>query len=240
MRKFIVAFILSIGLCLQIHADDKFNVEADIPSHKMEMVVAPAARFTGRWAIIVDASSSIWWKPQRGAFSRLQSAFRTATSAVGVDELYFCVYKFNDAGQEKYLKWRQGSVDAFKKAAAWISKNPGTFSHGKKSISYSLRQKVNNLTIIIITDGGFTSACYGKGFGEVESAIVKGQKWRVDKGFGEAIICTIGVENKDYWAGGKPSDEDCQGFLKKIGTKYYGGYFLVKKAKKTKKTKKVR
>jgi len=109
---------------------------------------------------------------------------------------------------------------------------------GAKAIEKTLRLKKKHLTIIIITDGGFTSACYGHGFGKIKKVIKEGQKWRVKQGWGKAVICTIGVENKGYTAGGKPTDKECQAFLRKVGKKYGGGYCLVRKVKKRKKKKK--
>ena len=48
-------------------------------------------------------------------------------------------------------------------------------------------------------------------------------------GYKQATICTIGIENTDYSAGGKLPDKECQAFLRSVGEKYGGGYFLVAK-----------
>ena len=158
--------------------------------------------------------------------SKSEFAFKTAT-AYPSDELIFCAYLFGDENHHKYKKWQTGNPNTFKDMINWLRKGAGTFSYGDKSIGLALREKVKKLTIILITDGGFTSACYDKGFSAIENTIRNAQIWRNKNGYGEAIIVTIGLENKHYYAGGKPKDEDCQNFLKKIGTKYGGGYWLV-------------
>ena len=227
MKKLILLTIMTLLIsAIPLYADGSKS-----ETHEMIMVVKPEKRFSNKWCFVIDASSSIWYKPGRGTIARLRQAFKNATM-YSSDELYFCVYKFSDLNSEEYMGWTKGTPDDLKKAEKWINKNKGTYSHGKRAIEMALRRKVKDLTIIIITDGGFTSACNNGrrgNFSKVEKAIAVGQKWRVSKGYGTAMICTIGIENKDYWAGGKPDDEYCQDFLKKIGTQYKGGYFLARK-----------
>lgn len=192
-------------------------------------VIKPSEPFSTDWAFVIDNSSSIWWKPERGVIEKILTAFDASTEHPG-DELHFCTYAFHDKYRTVYRKWAPASLDAFSNTKKWLAKNRGTHSHGKKAIGLALHQKKAKLSVIIITDGGFTSAGYGKGFGSVRKEIEAGQAWRVANGYSEAIICTVGIENKDYIAGGKPTDEDCQAFLLEIGKKYGGGYFLVSKS----------
>jgi hypothetical protein len=118
------------------------------------------------------------------------------------------------------------------------------------------------LTIIILTDGGLTEAAGNRhkdkdkankidnmvlngkylrtgSFDVLDKAIESGQKWRIANDLAPATIMTIGIENTDMWSVGvKRPDNECQAWLKKIGEKYNGGYFLVKT--KTKISSKVR
>lgn len=248
MKKLLIILaILSVLFTIPIYAKGKKKNKITPLEHEMLTVVRPEARFSNRWCFVIDGSSSIWYKPGRHTIRSIQKAFGNAT-LYSSDELWFCIYKFHNQGQEKYKKWVQATPETLKEAEDWINKDSGTWSYGKKSIQLALRQKVKRLTIIIITDGGFTSACgknrnpdgtgYLGDFSEIDKAIQDGQKWRVLKGLGEAIICTIGIENADYFAGGKPNDKNCQAFLMQIGKRYHGGYFLVRKKKSKVPTKK--
>ena len=59
------------------------------------------------------------------------------------------------------------------------------------------------------------------------------QAWRDANDLLEATILTIGLENKIHWSSHvKRPDNECQKFLKKLGTKYNGGYYLVRDKKK--------
>ena len=242
-KLLIVLAILSILFTVPLYAKGDKKKLTPKPEHEMLMIVRPEARFSNRWCFVVDGSSSIWYKPGRHTIASIQKAFGDAT-LYSSDELWFCMYKFHNLNQEKYKKWVQATPESLKEAEDWINADSGIYSHGKKSIQLALRQKVKRLTILIITDGGFTSACsknrnpvgagYLGDFSEINQTIIDGQKWRVLKGYGEAVICTIGIENADYFAGGKPNDKNCQAFLLKIGKKYHGGYFLVRKKKPAK------
>jgi len=196
--------------------------------HVFEWGVDPKARLTTKWVFVVDRSSSLWHKPDRGVLKGLRQAFKFATQ-YPEDELSFSIYKFHDKNKEKFRNWKHASVKEFKKAEKWIMEGHGIYSYGKEAINKALRQKVKELSVIIITDGGFTSASSGRGFGAVQQVIENAQAWRIEKGYGEAIICTIGIENKDYFGGGKPDDKVCQEYLKKIGSRYNGGYLYVRK-----------
>ena len=167
----------------------------------------------------------------------MQKAFSTVTQ-FPTDELHFCIITFSNKGQERYRKWVQASKNEIKKANRWIYKKMGVSSFANKAILKALQQKKKALTVIIITDGGFTEACYNRGFSSTYKTIRGGQNWRAKNGYREAAIVTIGIENRNYMHGGKPSDKKCQAFLKKIGKKWNGGYFLVKKRRKKKRSKK--
>lgn len=190
--------------------DDELEVRVEVRNQQ---------RFTCRWAIVLDTSHSMQY-----AFQKARKAFNTVIQHP-TDQLKFCMYVFNDAGVHRYLDWSDASQKAFDVAEMWSrqKRQTGICSYGGKAIAAALRQPLQNLTIIIISDGGFS-----EGFQEIESIIAEGQVWRVLNGYGKAIICAIGIENELGWRYPKDPDKQCQAFMKKIGTKGEGGYFLVR------------
>ncbi len=214
-----------------------------VPSHAnpgdifIDMVERPSERFSNNWTFVIEGSVSLRYEPlqdTRKLLKKSQTAFKYATS-FPQDECKFNMFLFAGDYQKEihvYRDWGPFTPEEVKKTQLWMTNNIGAphmgiFSHGAKSIGLALRQKLKNLTILIISDGGFTSACDAKGFGLIEKIISDGQKWRLLHGLRQAIICTIGIENKHYYAGGKPSDKDCQNFLKKIGKQQHGGYWYI-------------
>ena len=204
----------------------------DEPIYKMKVVVPPKDRVTIRWAFVVDTSSSI---VEMGLFGGILKAYNTATQRPS-DHLCFCMYAFNDRGCHTYKGWEDASVEAFDGSIAWLydKKNQGTMSHGTAAIVAALKQKQKELTVIIISDGGFT-----EGGEKVKKAIKDTQAWREKVGLGAALICTIGIENHlCYPQYPKPSNETCQGWLSDIGKTGGGGYFYIyKREEKTEKEK---
>jgi hypothetical protein len=196
---------------------------ADEPVYQWKTVIKQKARLSTRWAFVVDTSDSI---AGQGLFGGIIQAYRMTVQSPQ-DELRFCMYAFNNEGCHTYRKWEQASPDAFNDAVKWLYKkeNQGTMSFGVRAIGEALTQPQKGLTVIIITDGGFT-----EGGEEVKKRIEEVQKWRVLKGYGRAVICTIGIENmlcRPYYP--KPSNKTCQGWLKDIGKKGEGGYYYVYK-----------
>lgn len=235
--RYILIFLLMVALCFVQEDSWPSNPEReDDKTHVAQMKVPPKERFTHNWVFVIDRSSSLWNEGmKRGTMKALRNGWRLALSHP-TDELYFSIYKFHDKDSEEYLPWMKASPDEIIRAEKWLLPNPddpseggGLYSYGLGAIKKALGQERQQLTIIIITDGGFTSACNGGGFGKIQKAIEDGQKWRVVNGFGQAIICTIGIENKDYFGGGKPDDEICQAYLEKVGSEWGGGYWYVRK-----------
>lgn len=220
-------------------------------AHSVEVVVNPTKPLTKNWIFVVDTSDSM-----SGVFHKALAGIRRVTR-YPTDEWSFKVITFNNRGMTRRTKWVETSVDTLDAAKAWIE-NPkfhGVNSHGLPAIKEALRADKEDLTIILITDGGFTSACENRGFGKFRQEIADGQAWRVKNKLGKAIITTIGASNthysawctrcirpwlkytphnyslKDWWfsnKGQKPSDKDCQAFLSEIGSTYEGGYLLVR------------
>lgn len=196
--------------------------------------VEPTARFATHWIFVVDGSSSLWTKQRSNRLvDKMMMAFDRATRMMG-DEAYFSVYLFGSKDREKYRDWQPAFPDDIDASKKWIKKRLGNskdavgiYSHGKKSIGLALRQLQWPLTVILITDGGFSSYAKHKGFKDVYNEIRSAQDWRNKNGLGFAQICTFGIENRWYYGGGKPADEVCQSMLEKIGTDWRGGYFYI-------------
>jgi len=210
------------------------------PTYLMSMPEAPQARLTTKWAFVVDTSHSI---TNFGLFNGILKAFVEAT-ARPTDQLKFCLYAFNNQGCFTYRKWdlmparvdQRGKVTKeWKQIVDWLYANTGTMSFGGGAINAALRQKTKDLTVIVVSDGGFT-----EGGDAIKGIIKAAQEWRVKQGYGEAIITTIGIENMacvpNY---PKPTNATCQGWMRDIGKTGYGGYFYVyEKPKEEKKKKK--
>jgi len=119
------------------------------------------------------------------------------------------------------------------------------------------------LTVVLITDGGFTETAGNrpkdkKKANELDKRALKGeyentgsfivfdkaiaieQAWRKKNKLTPAVIVTIGIQNDapQWGISVKRPDKECQAWLKKIGEKYDGGYFFVKRAPEKIKTKK--
>lgn len=186
--------------------------------------VPPKTQLTKNWVFVVDTSHSM-----RGVFDKARAAFLHATS-FPTDELFFSAITFNNQNMEKFRDWRPSSVQEFQETSRWIESEMRVLSYGRRAMEMALHLERPELTIVLITDGGFTEACEGRGFDTIRRTITDGQEWRRNNGHGAALICSIGIENIGYTAGGKPSDADCQAFLREIGDQHGGGYFLVRNA----------
>lgn len=195
-------------------------------SVRFETISEPGARLTTSWMFVVDTSASM-----ERCFEKSRVAFLEATKCP-TDELKFGVVTFNNEFNQEVMKldvngdfrtnWHPATVDNFRKTEEWIRGHCGVRSFGAKAMKIALSAPRKNLTVVLISDGGFSD-----GFTAVDSAIESTQQWRLNNGYGYAIITSIGIENLYYTAGGKQPDADCQAFLKGIGEKWCGGYFLV-------------
>jgi len=192
------------------------------PPVSIEMKVAPYEPLSKRWAIVVDNSHSM-----RGIFRRARAAFLEATN-IRSDQLEFCVVACNNESMERFRDWAWADENELADASEWIEEDKvGVLSYGVKAIKMAIEQERDDLTVVLITDGGFTEATR-YGFEYIETAIEQSQRVRDNMGLSRAIICCFGISNPSYTGGGKPSDEQCQAFLRRIGTIYHGGYWLVK------------
>ena len=213
---------------------------------------------------LIDASSSIYNEPalQR----KFERAWGIITSNFASDELYFKIYVFNDKNKERMSKWYDAGgplgLKKFRQAKKWILKKTGIYSWGLQAFKMALREKCpldNNritarrLTVVVMTDGGFTEAAewvhpvkkiqkatedraiggaYVKtgSFKVFDRMIAQEQVKRKKKGLSPAVIVTIGIENDNPTWGltAKQPNDKCQAWLKKIGTQYHGGYLYVR------------
>lgn len=185
-----------------------------------EQIDAPKQRLSKDWLFLFDNSHSM-----RGVFAKARAAFVEATR-YPTDELNFKVIAFSNEGQQDVLEWQPASAQAFQETDKWLHKNAGIKSYGCKAWELALKTRTPKggaLTVICISDGGFS-----EGFAPIRRSIASGQAWRKANGLEEALLVSIGIENKGYTAGGKPSDEECQKFMREIGEAGKGGYFLVR------------
>ena len=197
-------------------------------NYTMTMVNRPEARLTSNWAFIFDTSHSM----QQERVEQAHYAFLNATNhaGTGVDEWKFCVFTFNDRGVDRFRDWEEASVDSFKAAHEWsnMKRQRGVLSYANAAIKKALQLEKEDLTIILITDGGFSKDYTGvDGMAKVKQIIAAGQMWRQKHGYGKAIIACIGIQNLYYRAGYKKPDPVCQRGLQDIGIAHSGGYFYV-------------
>lgn len=216
---------------VQANSPDSPPVQQIDDYDMVPVVWNPEWHHTKHWALVVDTSHSIF-----GTITGVkQDRFRKMLFAIkhfgGSDHIKFCTVAFNDeatVASVHYLKWMPGSPENFHKMEMWLNKeeNQGTMSYGGAAIARALRQRVKDLTVIIISDGGFTEEG-----GYIKELIKLEQQNRVNNGLGKAVICTIGIENHTPPGYPKPSDETCQSWMKEIGNTGRGGYFYVKQRK---------
>lgn len=217
----------------------------------VEIIDPPTSRFSKNWVFVIDGSDSM-----AGIFHRALQGWRSVTQDP-TDEWRFCVFAFSDASRTRFFDWRPATPDDFKAAEAWVEhrNQQGVLSKVREALERALRLDSPTLSIVIISDGGFTSASDGRGFGTIRSVIAEGQGWRHLNGLARATITTIGINNPHYSAwcrrcvldsrtsrphdysipdqplsniGQKASNPDCQAFMQEIGVRYHGGYLLVR------------
>lgn len=182
-----------------------------------EVVDAPKTRLSKDWLFLFDNSHSM-----RGVFAKARAAFVEATKQP-TDELNFNIISFSNEGQQDVRGWRQATVEEFEETDKWLHSKSGIKSYGCKAMEMALQEKKKDLTVILISDGGFS-----EGFAKMRESLAKGQAWREKEGLPKALLVSIGIENKNYTAGGKPADEVCQKFMRELGDLGEGGYFLVR------------
>jgi len=213
--------------------------------HNTEFVeVVPTKFVSNNIVFVIDGSSTI--RQSKGLKGKFYRAWQGITNRLVADEWYFSAHLFGDKGREKVYPWTAAggkkSVQELAKLYRWTSKSKNVRSFGNKALSAAIKSRnplnknkmmSRTLTVILITDGGFTEAVGPTGYERSYEVAIKAQRWRKANDLFEATILTIGLENKIYWSSHvKRPDAECQAFLKTLGTKYNGGYYLVRDKKK--------
>lgn len=223
MRKWIFAILVSLSVfCGTFALANPGNEPQE--RIKIQLVVEPNSPLMARWCFVIDNSHSM-----RDIFPRVNAAFLEAI-AYKTDELEYALVAFNNQGMDRFRDWQWASESGFAEAYRWLSddKHNGVMSYGASAIRTAIQQERDELTVLLITDGGFTEVSRAGGNWDVIRRVFReAQQWRAERGLHPAQIVSLGVSNPHYTAGNKPSDEECQNFLREIGTTYGGGYWLV-------------
>lgn len=230
MKSRIIALITSLLLALPVSAH-----------HNTEFVEVVSPKFVSTNIVfVIDVSSTM--RKSKGLKSKFYRAWQNITDKLTGDEWYFCAYLFGDKNREEFYPWTAAggpqSKRELQKLYRETLKSKQIKSFGEKALSMAIKSQNpldNNpsmsrtLTVILITDGGFSEAVGPMRYHSTYDSVIIAQKWREDNDLFEATIWTIGLENKIYWSSKvKRPDVECQAFLKKLGTKYNGGYCLVR------------
>lgn len=216
MMRLISAIIVSTLLMVA-------SLKAQERQIEMELISNPSGPLTKNWQFVVDTSPST-----RFVFPKLREAFIRLIRQPA-DEFNFSVITFNLQNMEATKPWVRSSAEEFQAADQFVLTHYGAASYGIKALEMALRQNKDELTVILITDGGFTEVCRnGHNFSIIDDAIDRSQQWRVDNGLAMAIITTIGLENPSYHIGNMPPEKMRQDYLKGLGEKYHGGYAIVR------------
>ena len=259
MRRAVLCFLLLLSLCIaaisqDINMSTPTNNRRDHPSGigpVVEVLDVPTARLSSNWVFVVDTSDSM-----EGIFHKALEGWRFLTQDP-TDEWQFYVFAFSNRGMTRRAGWFEATPDDYRRAEAWVERpqQRGINSFGAEAIAQALRLNTHTLSVVLITDGGFTSACENRGFGTIRGVIAEGQSWRRANALSPATITSVGISNRHYSAwcarcirgsrttrphdysiadnwrsnkGHKPSDDDCQAFLREVGSTYHGGYLLVR------------
>jgi len=186
-------------------------------SYRVMMVKKHTERFSKNWAFVIDSSHSTW-----DIAGRVLTGIEVATQ-FPTDHLRFCSYVFNNEGCHRYRDWVDASPDEFKATKKFVADKRGVSSYAAKAIRDALLQPKKELTVIIISDGGFS-----EGIKRIKTTIDTWQKWREKSGYGRAIICAIGIENMKSWPTyPKQPNKVCQQGMRDIGVEGKGGFFYI-------------
>jgi hypothetical protein len=217
MRAILIGLLVFMAMLLPAQGAPDVKVT-------IKMVNEPTQPLTTQWCFVVDNSRSM-----KDVFYKARGAFLHAVELPG-DQLEYAIVSFNNQGVDRFREWEWASADSFEAADRWIRENPrrGVMSYGATAISTALRQPKDKLTVVLITDGGFTEVSRAGGdWGVIRRVFEEGQQWRANNNLPPALVTCLGISNPAYRAGNKPPDEQCQAFLSEIGQRFGGGYWLV-------------
>lgn len=200
---------------------------AENPAYNIYQVIPGKQKaLTKNWAFVVDTSDSIL-----RISGRMLAAFNTVTS-FPTDQLRFCAITFNGRNNHKLRDWADASELEFERANRWILRHTGVNSYAERAIKMAIEQPIKGLTVIVISDGGFT-----ENFSRILGTIESSQQWRVDNGYSMATIVAIGIENllsrESLPPYPKDPDHVCQARMERLGSdvwdEVWGGYYLIKR-----------
>lgn len=214
--------VFSLLIALIIFFLPKYLI-AQEPTIEVELISRPSSPLSKNWQFVIDTSDST-----RKIFPKLRRALLEVINQP-FDEFNFSIITFNNQSMEATKAWCEASKEEFNAADQFVLTHYGALSYAFKALEMAIKQNKSELTIILITDGGFTEVCRNQGnFALADECINKAQEWRRENNLADAQITCVGLENKNYTAGHKPSDEKCQEYLKGLGERSGGGYILVK------------
>jgi hypothetical protein len=175
---------------------------------------------TTKVAFVVDASGSM------AGLDRIGVALGFSRSVLGSegDELEVTIYAFQDGATrwEGFPHDGNGppptpgwtffpSAQAYESATNWLrSLGAEGGTDPRAAVHSALKEVIDDLTVIVITDGEFNGD-------QFKQAVEDGQKARVAAGRGKAIIIVIGVG----------PNASKQQHLKDVGTSGLGGFYFV-------------
>lgn len=219
-HRYLLAVLLTSIAWMTSSAQDQPRPIWHNDTHQMFEVVRGGERLTTKWCFVIDSSHSTW-----NIAGRVMSAMDAALS-YPTDQLRFSVFTFNNRGVHRFRDWTDASANEFGLARDFVRDNKGVSSWVGGAMHDALHQPLTELTIVLISDGGFTEP-----FSEVISVIRDGQRWREDNNLSRAIICSIGLENMLCRNGNPPYPKDensvCQDRMRQIGVDNHGGYYYV-------------
>lgn len=199
--------------------------EEPLPPKHLEIttIVEQTQRMSTKIAFVVDASGSM------SNFDRLGAALSFSKGLLGEqsDALEVAIYAFRDAA----MRWpgfpHDGngpppppgwtffpSEPAYRAAASWLSAlGAGGNTDPTEAVQEALAENIDDLTVVIITDGEFDGNLF-------KQTIERAQAARVAAGHDRAVIIAIGVG---------PNAKNQQ-HMKDVGTSELGGFYCVREA----------
>lgn len=238
MKHYWVIFSLFVALLASAGASPgERTITAGKFACKVEIEPEPHA-ISPNIVFVVDASSSI--NRSKEVSAKFDLAWGAVTAQLGQDQIYACAYTFHDLDKDKFLTWEEvNDPQQFTTIQQWIRNNTGIYSWGQKVLQDAIKQtnplirnphESRRLTVILITDGGFTEAARAGSYDPIYESVEAAQQWRTNRGLEPATIVAVGLENTDTWSiSVKRPDFECQEFLKRLGQENRGGYFHVVK-----------
>ncbi len=142
-----------------------------------------------------------------------------------LEDFDFAIITFNNEYNQRLRPWVTATGDEMKAAGAWLQQDAqrGILSYGELAVRQAIEMEVVELTVIVISDGGFT-----EGFRRIRNAIDASQAMRRELCYNDAIIATISIENDTSRYSSIPNENARRQFMREIGVRWLGGHYLVR------------